>query len=32
MGYASAIAMVLFAIILIITVVQKKVVKEEAYF
>jgi len=32
MGYASAIAMVLFLIILVITSVQRKIVKEEAYF
>jgi len=32
MGYASSIAMVLFAIILIITVLQRKFIKEEAYF
>ena len=32
MGYASAIAMVLFLIILVITSIQRKIVKEEAYF
>jgi ABC-type sugar transport system permease subunit len=32
MGYASALAMVLFAIILILTFLQKKFVKDESYF
>ncbi|RKX47273.1 MAG: sugar ABC transporter permease, partial [Thermotogae bacterium] len=32
MGYASAIAMVLFLIILLITTLQRKFIKEEAYF
>lgn len=32
MGYASALSMVLFALILIITFAQKKFVKEESYF
>jgi ABC-type sugar transport system permease subunit len=32
MGYASAIAMVLFLIILVITSIQRKLVKEEAFF
>ncbi|HPJ87830.1 MAG TPA: sugar ABC transporter permease [Thermotogota bacterium] len=32
MGYASALSMVLFALILIITFAQKKFIKEESYF
>jgi ABC-type sugar transport system permease subunit len=32
MGYASALAMVLFAIILMFTFLQKKIVKDESYF